>query len=62
MDDSRQLIHHQISQLSFDRLLQVIPDERDGIKGRRDLKRLEGVISKHYRETLLLGEYQYDKC
>jgi hypothetical protein len=46
VDDSRQLVHEQITQLALDCPLEVVTDKLNRVKGRRNLEGLEGIISE----------------
>ena len=62
MNDSRQVLHEQDTQLPLNLLLQVVTHEWDGIKCRRDLERLQRVVPEDQRQALLFGEDQDNKA
>ena len=61
MDNGGQLVHHEGAELSFNGPLQVVPNELNGIEGRRDLERLKRVIAENQRQPLLPREDQDDE-
>lgn len=62
MDNSRQLVHEQYTELGLDFPLQEVANEGDRIERRGDLERLERVISEDDGDSFLLREDQYDKA
>jgi hypothetical protein len=56
MNDGGEFVHEQYPQLGLDFFLEEVAHEWDGIEGRRDLERLEGIVAEDDGNTLLLGE------
>lgn len=62
MYDGGQVLHEQNAQLALNLLLQVVSHKGYGIKRRRNLERLERVVSEDERQALLLGEDENDEA